>query len=183
MQITKPFITIKESEIKVKNDLENALKKYEALVLSDNRNLEEKYREYSKALEEVERSSQEVLSNAVKAREESKNALSRVQQKVYNESVATLGPKTLTKKETEFKNVTAEYFTMLQTVKDAVDKMEPAMKPLRDVSFRLKNNLNEETINNLKQNDTQVSQSVTSAVDGFSESILQIDQYIKRLEN
>lgn len=168
----------KESQIEAKEQFKDALEQYKSIIKFQGGTLEDKYQKLSSVLEKSEEKATEVKSRISSVRDVSvalfkewKNELNQYSdQRLRSDS------------EKKLQSSKDEYSRMMASMRIAADKLDPALKPLKDNVLYLKHNLNAKAISALDTEVHQIESKVEDLIIELNQAIDDANSYINTLE-
>ena len=169
----------KDSQIEAKEQFKNALEQYRSIISVKGGSLEEKYEKLNEVLEESEAKSIEVTSRISKVEDVTEALFDE-----WDDELNQYSNKSL-KRDSEQKLAVARthYKKMINSMKRAESKLEPALRPLRDNVLYLKHNLNAKAIYALDAELGNIEIKVEELIRDLSKAIDEADSYISTIEN
>ena len=160
-----------------KTEFTSALDQFRGIVKFKGGDLEAQYNKLSRALERSE-----ARAAAVHERIAAVEGVSDALFKEWKAELKQYNSEALKRdSERKLKETRSHYEDMLEAMKNAEAKMEPALQPLRDQVLYLKHNLNARAIGALDQELVSIQGQVDSLVREMEKSIAQADAFIATL--
>ena len=169
----------KNSQNEAKEQFKTALERFNfVLAKKGGGKLEEKYKQLSAELEKSE-SKAAAVRKKISAVEDVSGALFKEWKKELSKySSAILRGKS----EEKLESAQRRYETMIDAMKSAESKLEPALAPFRDDVLFLKHNLNAEAIGSLGADLQSVESNVSELVSELEVAIGEADTFIREME-
>ena len=166
------------SQQDAKEEITDALAEFRKVVAVQGGELEKRYDSLSAQLNDSERAATEVRDRV--------DAVEDVAEALFEEWREELGQYSdanlRTKSERQLRATRARYDQLMNAMRRAEGKLEPALRPLRDQVLYLKHNLNAQAIAGLKGEVAQVDAQVTQLVAELDRAIAEADRFIRELE-
>ncbi len=169
----------RNSQVDAKEQFKNALEEYKSVVNVEGGDLESKYTKLSAILDESEKSAEDVKTRVIKVRDVAVSLFQEWKSELSDYSNQELRRDS----EKKLDKAKMEYAAMMASMKIASDRLEPALKPLRDNVLYLKHNLNAKAIMALNAEVIRVEEKVDNLIEELSRSIADADEYVKRMES
>lgn len=169
----------RNSQVDAKEQFKNALEEYKSVVNVEGGDLESKYNKLSAILDESEKSAEDVKSRVIRVRDVAVSLFQEWKSELSDYSNQELRRDS----EKKLDKAKMEYAAMMASMKIASDRLEPALKPLRDNVLYLKHNLNAKAIMALNAEVIRVEEKVDNLIEELSRSIADADEYVKRMES
>jgi hypothetical protein len=169
----------RNSQVDAKEQFKNALEEYKSVVNVEGGDLESKYSKLSAILDESEKSAEDVKTRVIKVRDVAVSLFQEWKSELSDYSNQELRRDS----EKKLDKAKMEYAAMMASMKIASDRLEPALKPLRDNVLYLKHNLNAKAIMALNAEVIRVEEKVDNLIEELSRSIADADEYVKRMES
>ncbi|HWJ05674.1 MAG TPA: DUF2959 domain-containing protein [Steroidobacteraceae bacterium] len=168
----------RDSQQDAKEEITDALAEFRKVVAVQGGELEKRYDSLSAQLNDSERAATEVRDRV--------DAVEDVAEALFEEWREELGQYSdanlRTKSERQLRATRARYDQLMNAMRRAEGKLEPALRPLRDQVLYLKHNLNAQAIAGLKGEVAQVDAQVTQLVAELDRAIAEADRFIRELE-
>ena len=175
----KRIKSARDSQVDAKEQFKSALDEYRSVISVDGGDLERKYDQLSAVLERSEASAEEVKTKVIRVRDVAVSLFAE-----WNSELDDYTNQELRRdSENKLQRAKMEYAEMMGSMKIASDRLEPALKPLRDNVLYLKHNLNAKAIMALNSEVLKVEEKVDILIEELTRSIEDADEYVKRIEN
>ena len=163
----------KESQEEAKKEFKNALEQYKSIVKVKHSNLEDTYNKLNSVLEGCEEKAADVKYRVSQVKEVSMALFKEWKNELSEYSDARL------REDSEKKLSIAKdhYSKMMASMRIASDKLDPALKPLRDKVLYLKHNLNAQAIDSLDGEVEVIETRVEELIEELSQAIEDADKF------
>lgn len=175
----KRIKSARDSQVEAKEQFKNALEEYRSVISVEGGDLERKYDQLSAVLETSEASAEEVKTKVIRVRDVAVSLFAEWKSELSDYTNQELRRDS----EKKMEKAKLEYAAMMGSMKIASDRLEPALKPLRDNVLYLKHNLNAKAIMALNSEVIKVEEKVDVLIEELTRSIQDADEYVKRIEN
>jgi len=169
----------RDSQVEAKEQFKNALEEYRSVVSVEGGDLGRKYDQLSSSLEKSEAIAKEVNNRRIKVRDVAVSLFKEWKSELSDYSNQELRRDS----EKKLEKAKMEYASMMASMRIASDKLEPALKPLRDNVLYLKHNLNAKAIMALNAEVVKIEEKVDVLLEELTRSIADADDYVKRMES
>lgn len=168
----------RDAQQDAREEITDALTEFRKVVDFDGGELEKRYKALDAQLKDSEQAADAVHSR-VAAVEDVAGALFKEWQ---GELEQYSSPALRAKSEEQLRQTKQRYGEMIGAMKRAEDRLEPALKPLRDQVLFLKHNLNAQAVAGLKGEVVRVDAEVSRLVKELDAAIAEADRFIAELE-
>ncbi len=168
----------RDSQVDAKEQFKNALEEYRSVVSVEGGDLETKYNQLSEVLERSEATAKDVKTRVVRVRDVAVSLFQEWKSELGDFSNQTLRNDS----EKKLEEAKLKYGAMIGSMRIASDRLEPALKPLRDNVLYLKHNLNAKAILALNSEVIHIEGKVDVLLSELSRSIADADEYVQKLE-
>jgi chromosome segregation ATPase len=169
----------RDSQQDAKEEITDALTEFRKVVAVDGGELESRYDSLAAQLDDSERAAQQVRDRI--------SAVDDVAEALFDEWRAELehysDAALRTRSERQLRSTRARYDQLIGAMRRAEDKLDPALRPLRDQVLYLKHNLNARAVAGLKGELTQVDAQVTQLVAELDRAIAEANRFIAQLDD
>lgn len=168
----------RDSQREAKEEFLTALEQFKSVVDFQGGNLEKKYNRLNDTLQRVEDEADEVRERIAAVEDVSKALF-----KEWRDEIDQYNSETLRRSsQRKYDTAQSRYAGLMQAMKRAEARLEPALIPLRDQVLFLKHNLNARAIAGLSSEVVSVQTNVDNLVRDMERAIAQADVFIAALE-
>jgi predicted nucleic acid-binding Zn-ribbon protein len=162
----------------VKKQFVSAMQQFQSVVNFKGGNLEKEYNKLNATLKRSEAGAK-AIRHRIKAIEDVSGALF----KEWSKEIKQYSSKSLRKaSQQKYDIAVADYKGLIQAMKLAESKLEPALVPLRDQVLFLKHNLNAEAISGLSDELVSIQTNVASLIRDMDVAIAHADKFVATLQ-
>jgi len=168
-----------KSQEEAKKQFANALEEFRSVISFDGGDLEANYRKLNNELEETEERADDVKKR-VERIEDVSDALFRE----WKGELSEYQSAELRRRSEEKLRLSKErYETMITAMKKAVDKLDPALRPLQDNVLFLKHNLNAVAIGALAKEKGRVEDNIDELLRNLDKSIAEGQAFVSAIND
>ncbi len=169
----------RDTQNEAKKQFLTAMEQFKSVVNFKGGNLEKEYNKLNDTLKKSESKADEVHE-----RISSVESVSKALFKEWNAEIKKYNSDALRKSSQEKYDLTKEkYNTLIESMKKAEGKLEPALIPLRDQVLFMKHNLNAKAIAGLSDELINVQTNVDELIRDIENAVTQADSFITSLQN
>ncbi len=164
----------RDSQQDTKKQFKDALEEYRSIVEVKGGDLEKTYDKLSGVLEDCESQATEVKGKVQKVRDVAVKLFAE-----WKEEISEYSNETYKKDSQEkLEHSKAEYAKMMGSMKIAVDRLDPAIKPLKDSVLYLKHNLNAKAVSSLDTELVKIESKVDELIVEVNRAIDDSEKFI-----
>jgi len=168
----------RDSQQEAKEQFTSALKQFQSVVEVEGGDLEEKYTELKKEYEDSER-----RAERVRTRIDEVERVSRDLFKEWEQEITTFQSDNLRRSsEDQLQQTRRKFETMLASMRNVEEKMEPVLLAFRDQVLYLKHNLNSRAIASIQTEAEGITRQIEDLIVDMNDSIDEANQFIASME-
>ena len=168
----------RESQLETRDQFKSALEQFRTVIAVDGSSLEKKYNILQATLDKSE-----ARANEVHDRIDSIENVSNALFKEWKGELEQYNDQSLKRaSEKQYEATKSRYGDLIDAMKRAESKMEPALVPLRDNVLFLKHNLNAQAINALTGELPRIQTNVDTLISDLDHAIHEADSFIGEMQ-
>ena len=170
---------VKDAQTDAKEQFSSALEQYQAMVNTPDSELQDHYDKLNSEYEDSEEAAQEV-TDRIDAVKDVSEALF----KEWKEEITLYSNTDLKRQSINKMNATKrKYNSLMKSMRQAEERMNPVLNAFRDQVLFLKHNLNARAINSLRSELKNIETDVAQLIKDMENSIAESNSFIEGLEN
>lgn len=176
--VVKRVEAARESQTEASAQFQSALDRFRSVVTTHPGKLDEQYRELKDELDKSEAKAQAVHDRIASLEDVSEALFDEWRDELdqyQNDRLRRMS-------EEELEHTKRRYYRMITAMKQAENRIEPVLRPLRDDVLFLKHNLNAKAIGGLQEELNTITGNVDVLVRDMEEAVSEADRFIQEME-